>query len=80
MSISSAASFACAKRLGDDEGDRLADIAHRALREAEMGAGEHRRPVRPLALERHAHGAELGLDEIVAGHDQLQPRAPPWPP
>src|ERR1700724_1955542 len=40
------------QRLGDDEGDRFANIAHCALREAEKGASEHRRPVRPLALER----------------------------
>ena len=60
--------------LGDDKGDRLADIAHAPLREAEMSAGEHRRAVRALALERHAHGAELGRDEIVAGHDQCDAR------
>src|SRR5258708_3813010 len=36
-----------------------------------MRSGEHRRPVRSLALERHPHRAELGLDEVVAGHDQL---------
>ena len=58
------------QRLGNDEGDRFADIAHRALREAEKGAGEHWRPVRPLALERYAHDAELGFDKVLAGHDQ----------
>ena len=61
------------QRLGDDKGDRFADIAHGALREAEKGASEHRRPVRPLALERYAHDAELGLDKVVAGHDQHDP-------
>ena len=37
-------------------------------------ASEHRRPVRPFALERYAHDAELGLDEVVAGHDQHDAR------
>ena len=62
------------QRLGYDEGDRFADIAHRALRKAEKGASEHRRPVWPLALERYAHDAEFGLDEVVAGHDQRNTR------
>jgi len=35
-----------------------------------MGASEHRGPIRPLALERYAHDAELGRNEIVPGHDQ----------
>ncbi len=58
------------QRLGDDEGDGLADIAHPRLREAEMGAPEHRRAVRPLAAERHPHHAEPGRGEIVAGVDR----------
>jgi hypothetical protein len=56
--------------LGHDKGDWLADITHGALRQAGKGTGEHRRSVRPLALERDAHHAELGRDEVVAGHDQ----------
>ena len=62
------------QRLGHDKSDRLTNIAHRALREAEMGASEHRRPIRPLALERYAHHAELGRNEIVPGHDQRDAR------
>ncbi len=42
---------------GNDEGDRLADIAHPLPRETEMGAPEHRRAVRPLAAQGHAHRA-----------------------
>src|SRR5712671_6027892 len=49
-------------------------VAHRALRKAEKGASEHRRSVRPLALERYAHDAELGFDKVVAGHDQRNAR------
>jgi hypothetical protein len=66
--------FRLRQRLGYDEGDLFADIAHRAPREAEKGASEHRRPVRPFALERYAHDAELGLDELVASHDQRSTR------
>ena len=60
--------------LGHDKCDRLADVAHSALREAKMSASEHRRSVRPFALERHAHDAELGLDEVVASHAQRNAR------
>ena len=57
--------------VGDDQRDRLADIAHRVLRQAEMGAREHRRPIGALALERDPHRAELGRHQVVAGEDQL---------
>jgi hypothetical protein len=60
--------------LGDDEGDRLPDIAHLPDRETEMRAPEHRRAVRPLALQRHPHRADAGGDEVVAGIDRQDAR------
>ncbi len=59
--------------LRDDQGHGVADIAHPLGGEAQMGRGEHGRAVRPLALERHAHGAELVLGEIGAGEHRHHP-------
>jgi hypothetical protein len=57
----------------DDEGDRLAYIAHPPLGETEMGAPEHRRAVRPLALKRHPHPAHIRGGEVIAGVDRQHP-------
>src|SRR5215469_6253570 len=74
MSISSAASLACASVSATMKATGSPNIAHRPLSKAEKCASEHRRSVGPLALERDAHDAELGFDEIVAGHDQRDTR------
>src|SRR5215469_6188926 len=74
MSISSAASLACASVSATMKATGSPNIAHRPLSKAEKCASEHRRSVGPLALERDAHDAELGFDEIGAGHDQRDTR------
>ena len=53
--------------LGDDERDRVAHVPHAVAGETPMGAGEHRRAVRALALERHGHRAEAV--DVGAGED-----------
>ena len=55
---------------GDDKRDRLADKPDAALRQPQMAAREHRRPVGALALKRHAHDAEPRRDKIVAGQHE----------
>ena len=63
--------------LGDDERDRLADIAHPPFGQPAMRPPEHRRPVRPLPLERHPHRAEPGRRQILAGIDRQHRRRRP---
>ena len=58
------------ERIGDDDGDVIADIAHLALRERGVGAGAHRRAV--LVEDRPAadQAADLVGRDVVAGEDR----------
>ena len=56
--------------LGDDQRDRVADVAHAAAREAGVRRREHRRAVGAFALKRHRRRAETVRGDVVAGEDR----------
>ena len=61
--------MACGDRLGDDQRDLVADVAHLALRQHRMRRLLHRRAV--LAVDQPAAGqaADLGVGQVGAGED-----------
>ena len=66
------------RRLGDDAGDRLADIAHAVARQRRMRRLRHRRAVAILELEHRLHRTEPGRREIGAGVDREHARHGAW--
>ena len=54
------------QRLRDDEGDRVADVAHAVRREAVVRRRPHGAAVGTLALERHPHRAEPVARDVGA--------------
>ncbi len=65
------------QRLGDHEGDRLADIPHRVPGESGLGAGEGGRAVAALARRVGLLGAEPRDGRVVAGERQHHARHAP---
>ena len=53
--------------LGDDERDRVSDIAHALARQQRLRADKGRRSVAPPAADRGQQGAEAAPGEILAG-------------
>ena len=58
-----------AERLGDDDRDMVADIAHLALRQRRMGAGLHRRAVLRMDHPAADEAANLVGRDVIAGQD-----------
>ena len=67
IATASAASFACATRLGDDAGDRIADIAHFVRRQRGAPRLLHRRAV--AVVQRHDAFERAVAFQIGAGID-----------
>ena len=63
------------QRLGDDDGDMVADIAHLALGQRRMRAGLHRRAVLGMDHPAADQPADLVVGEILAGEDVDHARA-----
>ena len=57
-------------RLGDEEGDRIADAPNTVADENGVRGCEHRRAVGPGPHEGRPRGAEPSLDEVIAREDR----------